>query len=181
MKHLMRKMLRFEQNERMSFEELFEHDFFKEELEKNLQNIKNKQHEIPIKKTIKFDSLFNDEEFKEDSPSYEKSICCSDFYDHLNFLDKQSNPDHGKKLEKQSNFDNVIRNSISLELKKIKNQIFFLDYFEEFFLCGDFSEFQLGDLNLLRLMIQKLRIAIIMKTLNETENHSKLKKPNLTI
>ena len=95
MKHLMRKMLRFEENERRSFEELFEHDFFREDLEKNLQKIKNMQHEIPIKRPFECDSL-----------TYEKMIYYSDFYDHLNFMDKQHNP------------NNASKDSISLELKK---------------------------------------------------------------
>ena len=39
--HLLRRMIRFEENERIGFEEVFEHEFFEKELEKNKKNMKN--------------------------------------------------------------------------------------------------------------------------------------------
>ena len=165
---IMRKMLRFEENERMSFEELFEHEFFSAELEKDkiklktLKRRKSYEEKIENNKSLNLSFIEN----QDDS---------ANFFDYLEQIDKD-----------KSIFQEPIQHKIKIELKKIQNQIIFLDYFDDQLASfnEEFPDLQIANnksglefkknkilnQNILRIILQKLSLAIGHKLLNEFEN-----------
>ena len=167
LKHLLRKMLRFDEDERINIAELIEHDFFREELEKDMEKIK----ETEIKKTKDMKSKLIFEESKNPTSRNENEDIGLDFYDYLVCLEEKTPV---KKIPSII-YEKGKQDSIIIKFKKIKNQIVFLDYFDEY-LAG---ESHLENTNILRLMVQKLNIAIILKFSNEIEDtlaHNKSKE-----
>ena len=104
------------------------------------------------------------------------------FYDYLSQIDKDKFSlekiketiikKEKKKDELKDIFSDPIQHKIKIEFKKIQNQIIFLDYFDdqlESFKI-DFPVIQFEKQNVLRLMIQKLSLAISHKLIFEIEN-----------
>lgn len=203
--NLLNDMLKFDDDERMTFEELYSHEFFKKELKADLQKtnaiIKRERELSEIekkKKQFKMDNskkgiaesdkpLWKKEEIQKVAPSSTVNVDKID-KKFCKFLESIRSPNGNvnlkeevdiiqaihdmreKQLEKNElDLEGTDKTTTKIELKKLRNKITFLEYFDkkiESFNCTEL-EISIINKNPIRLMVQKIKISLIFFTLSK--------------
>ena len=266
MQNLLNSMLRFKETERMSFEELFSHPFFKTQLEEDLKKVikkmkadamrqlalsndnrrlvksddpNSKKYEPEIEKVDPYSQQYDCNKMEKEFCSFLENIRNPPKIKNLNNIteeesgnesgfeeiksNRNSHDKMGKEIQRKSEtrknlnlktengptfseimeeekedsqFGNKIsvfrsqkkndssinreNEPINLDLKKERNKIIFLEYFDEKInnFKSTIAEISIENKNILRILIQKLKIAIILNFLSKIE--AELKKSEIS-